>query len=428
MRILLVLFCLAFSWTSAYAERAEFTLLKTVKVAELNRILSQERTEFLDGVTQGPNYVLPSPSTASNDVDLYTVRYYSTIPELGGKEIRASGLLAVPANAGRSGKAKIPLIAYLHGTVFGKYEVPSYAFRQKNPSGEPHYMNAYEGRYMVALFAGNGYAVMAPDYFGMGGSAGSNEAYMMKRSTAQGNYDLYLDSVEFLRGKNIVPSKFLVSGWSQGGLNTTGFLELLEEKGVDVRAAFTAASPNDPYAMVNAILFHPRAADARWVPAILGLTTFACEKYLGPKGLAKEVIDPEYYSVMKSIYDRTYGGPAQLYAILVGWAQVPFEDFLRPAYRNPAAFAGTAFSECLSASETYRQEFTMPLRMYYGSVDEVIRPMIGLLGNDYQKRITDTPDAPSSSNIKAFRVEDAGHRLTFISASVDAKRWMDGMH
>ena len=45
---------------------------------------------------------------------------------------------------------------------------------------------------------------------------------------------------------------------------------------------------------------------------VLGLTTFSCEKYIGPKGLAKSVINPKYYSDMKSIYERTYPGPLGL--------------------------------------------------------------------------------------------------------------------
>lgn len=427
MRILLILFCLAFSWSSAHAERAQFKFLKTVKVSELNAILNAERTKFLDGATEGDGYVLPPASRATNAVDLYTVRYYSKSPELDGREMLASGLLAIPSG---TVNRKLPLIAYLHGTVFGKYEVPSFAFKQNNPSGEPHYDNAYETRYMVALFAGNGYAVMAPDYFGMGAGAHENESYMMKRSTAQGAFDLYRDVKGFLATKDIRPSKFFVGGWSQGGLNTTGFLELLEAKGVNVRAAFTAASPNDPYGLLNAVAFHPRAADAPWISAILGLTAFSCENYMGPEGLAKEIINPKYYADMKKIYDRTLGGPLALYQLLGKWQQkgIPFVNFFRSTYRTPAALASSPYGECLSVNETYRREFKTPLRMYYGSSDEVIRPLIGLLGDDYQRRITDTPDAPPSSKIKAFEVEGAGHRRTFISATVAVKLWMDGMH
>lgn len=426
MRILLVLFCLAFSWTNAYAERANFKFLKTVKVSELNAILNQERTAFLNGVTEGPGYELPPPSKAKNDVDLYVVRYYSNSPELGGKEMLASGLLALPAGASNT---KLKLMAYMHGTVFGKYEVPSFAFRQTNPTGYPHYPQAYETRYMVALFAGNGYGVMAPDYFGMGYGAALNEAYMMKQSTAQGNYDLYIDVMNFLSSKSIETSQFMLGGWSQGGLNTTGFLELLERNGVDVRAAFTAASPNDPYALLNAIAFHPTDSDARWLAALLGLTAFSCENYMGPKGLAKAMINPKYYSDMKSIYDRTYAGPMGLLQILGKWQQeqIPFTEFFRAPFRNPTGMVKSPYGGCLEASETFRQEFKTPLHMFYGTVDEVIRPKIGLLADDYQDRITDTPDAPSASKIQAFPVEGAGHRLTFISASVASKAWMDSL-
>ena len=427
MRFLLVLLCLAVSYSSAYAERAEFKFLKTVKVHELNAILNGERTEFLKDLPVDPSYVLPPASKATNAVDLYTVRYYSNSPELGGKEMLASGLLALPTGARDT---NLKLIAYLHGTVFGKYEVPSFAFRKNNPSGEPHYAQAYETRYMTALFAGNGYALMAPDYFGLGSGAAQNEAYMMKRSTAQGNYDLYLDVVNYLANeKNIHPSKFMVGGWSQGGLNATGFLEILEANKVNVRAAFTAASPNDPYGMTNATAFHPRASDAPWLSAVLALTAFSCENYQGPKGLAKEVIDPKYYPDMKKIYDRTLGGPLALLQLLGTWIQeqVPFTGFLRAKYRNPAALAASPFGECLSLNETYRREFKTPLHMYYGLSDEVIRPLIGLLGDDYQHRITDSPGEPSSSKIKAFPVEGAGHRETFLSASVAAKAWMDSL-
>lgn len=424
MRLLLVLVCLAVSCTSAYANRAVFTFLKTVTAAQLNDVLDKERADFIKGVTQGPDYKsLPAP-TAANDVDLYTVRYYSTRPEMGGKEIMATGLLALPKIPDTS---SIPLLAYNHGTVMGKYEVPSYAFRPTNPTGNSHYPQAYENRYMVALFAGNGYAVMEADYPGLGDGANFKEAYFIKQSTAQAIYDLYLDVKKYLAAQNIVPGKFFVGGWSQGALNTTGFLELLEARGVKVEAAFTAANLNDPFAAMNAIVFHPRAADARWLPVLLGLTTFSCENYFGEKGLAKRVINPAYYSDMKSIYDRTYAGQPGLLAIISKWQNLPFTDFLSPAYRDPAVLAQSPYGRCLAAGEAYRQEFKTPLRMYYGALDEVIRPSIALLARDYQRSITDTPDAPSSSNVQAVAVPGAGHRLSLITGSVDAKKWFDSI-
>lgn len=426
MRFLLVMLCLVASCSSAFAERATFNFLRTVTVAELNAILDTERTVFLNDVTPGPGYKLPPAPKATNDVDLYRVRYYSKSPDLGGKEIMASGLLALPRIADRS---RIRLMSYQHGTIMGKYEVPSYAFERTNPTGQPHYIQAYETRFMTGLFAGNGYAVMAADYYGLGDGASFKEAYFIKNSTAQANYDLYLDVMTYLAANNIEPSKLMLGGWSQGGLNTTGFLQVLEGRGVKVDAVFTAASLNDPYANINPLLFHPREADARWMVLLLGLTTFSCENYIGPKGLAKAVIAKKYYADMKSIYDRTYGGPLELLGMLAKWQNVPFTEFVQPAYLDPSYLALSDYGKCLAAGETYRQEFKAPVHMYYGSIDELIRPRVALLARDYQRTITDVgePEAKSTSQVKAFRVEGAGHRLTFMTASVSAKAWMDSL-
>lgn len=424
MRILLALVCLAVSFTNAFAARAEFKFLRTVTVAELNSMLAKERTKFLKDVTQGEDYVLPPASHATNDVNLFTVRYYSSVPEQDGKEVAATGLLALPKIANR---ANIPLISYQHGTVMSLSEVPSRAFTPDNPTMGYHYDGSYETRLMTALFAGNGYAVMAADYFGMGGGTKIGETYMMKDSEAQASYDLYLDVMSFLATRNIVPGNFFLGGWSLGGLNTTGLLEKMEAEGVNVRAVFTAASPNDPYAALNAVLFHPRATDASWITAILGLSTFACERTLGIKGLAKEVINPDDYNNMKGIYERTIPYPLGVGQLFQSWQGRSFISFIRPSMRSTTKLANSDFGKCLAAGETYRREFKAPVHMYYGSVDEVIRPKIGLLARDYQAVITDTPDVPPSSKVKAFRVEGGGHRGTFIRASNDAKAWMDSL-
>jgi dienelactone hydrolase len=426
MRFLLAVFCLVASYSSALAERATFTFLRTVTVAELNTILDAERTTFLRDATPGPGYELPPAPKATNAVDLFRVRYYSKSPDLGGKEIMASGLLALPKIADRS---SIRLMSYQHGTVMGKYEVPSYAFARTNPTGQPHYLQAYETRYMTGLFAGNGYAVMAADYYGFGDGASFKEAYFIKNSTAQANYDLYLDVMKYLAANNIKPSKLMLGGWSQGGLNTTGFLQVLEAKGVKVDAVFTAASLNDPYANINPLLFHPREADARWMVLLLGLTTFSCENYLGPRGLAKAVIAKKYYNDMKRIYDRTYAGPLELLNILGRWQNVPFTEFLQPAYLDRSYLARSDYGKCLAAGETYRQAFKAPIRMYYGSHDQLIRPRVALLAHDYQQTITDvgTPGAIPSSQVEAFRVEGADHGLAFMSGSLAAKAWMDSL-
>ena len=245
MRVLFGLM-MVFLFGCASAQSAEFSHLGTVKVAQLNEILSAERAKFLPADSMGAQYQYPQAGEAKNDVEIYRVSYDSVIPELNNKPVRASGLVAIPKSL--QSKAA-PLISYQHGTVFGKYEVPSYAFETRNPSGHSHYDGAYETRLMVAQFAGNGYILMAADYFGLGDSTAS-EGYMVKASSQQACNDLYHAVIKFLADKHIQPTSFYLGGWSQGGLVTTGFLQKLETDGIKVDAAFTASSPNDPYAAI----------------------------------------------------------------------------------------------------------------------------------------------------------------------------------
>lgn len=422
MKLLITFFCLLATCSTAFAQEATFTFLKTVTVAQLNAMLSTERDEFIHGITPGPGYNLPPVSTASNDVDLYVVRYVSRSSDLSERgRMVVSGLLALPKLADLS---NVPLMSYQHGTVWGKYEVPSYAFKTKNPDGYDHYDKAYETRYMVGLFAGNGYAVMAADYFGMGDGGKSNEAYMVKRSTARVNYDLYTAVRRYLASRDIGVSKFFLGGWSQGGLNTTGFLELLEGHRVTVDAAFTAAAPSDPFAALNGVFFHPRSIDAPWINTIIALSIFSCEKYVGPTGLARATIDPAYYEGFKVIYERT-SYPKEFQKLLTKWDGTPNLNYLRPALRSPAAFAKSDYGRCLAADETYRQEFSTQLRMYYGAVDEVVRLRVGRLAHDYQEMLLDTDEGPASNKINPILVQGADHRLTFITAASDAKTWID---
>lgn len=421
----MIVFCLLLAtFSAASAENATFSFLRTVTVAELNAMLSGERNEFVQTTSPGDEYQLPSASVASNDVDLYVVSYYSHSPDLGNDErLMVYGLLALPR---LSAMNELPLMSYQHGTVWGKYEVPSYAFRTSNPAGYSHYGNAYETRYMVALYAGNGYAVMAADYFGMGDASGSNEAYMMRDSSAQVVYDLYLDVQDYLASRGIGVSNFFISGWSQGGLNTTGFLALLERRGIEVTAAFTASAPTDPFAALNAVFYHPSHDDAPWINTIIALTVFSCENFMGPAGLARATIDPAYYDGFEAIYERL-SYPESLYSSLAEWAGTPNLGYLRPEFRDPAFFAGSDYGRCLSTNETYRQQFKTRVRMYYGSHDEVIRERVALMAAEYQETLVSTPDAPSANTFSTIRVPGADHRLTFISAAPDARIWMDSL-
>ncbi len=408
-----VLLCLC---CAASAQNARFTLLGTESVAQLDRVLTTGREHFLPPSERPKGYRWPRYQGAKYPVAIYRVDYRSVIPELHRERAEASGLLAIPLVPG---SRTLPVLSYQHGTVFGRYQVPSYAFSRSNPSGYPQYSGAFETRLMVAQYAGQGYVVMAPDYFGLGDS-NQPEAYTVKASEQQACIDLYRVATAFLTKRGIGESRLFLAGWSQGGLVTTAFLEKLQTLGIRVTASFTAASPNDPFAAMNAWLYHPTPSDPMWENAIVALSLFSYQHYDARPGLAMSVIKPRYYSAFKRIYTRNYPNLAALNALLgrIAHHRGGLLGYFRKRYQNSTYLADSPFGRLLAAAQTYQEIFHSPVRMYYGTKDQVIRIPVAKLAERYQI-------AMGSSSVETMKVVDADHHGTFLAAVWDSLGWFN---
>src|SRR5271170_2827480 len=116
-------------------ESVKLTPLKTIPTIEARLLLT------LAGV---------KGISVNNAVDLYRMQYSI---QAGGKLIQLSGLLALP-----SGMEPRRLVSFQHGTTTTRGAVPS------QPDGT--------GIAAAITFAGNGYALVLPDYPGLGESEG----------------------------------------------------------------------------------------------------------------------------------------------------------------------------------------------------------------------------------------------------------------
>jgi pimeloyl-ACP methyl ester carboxylesterase len=410
---LLVLLCIS---SGAVAQADDFKYIGTQTKQQLNQILVAERASFLPKSHTEKNYHFPKFTPAKYDVDIYKVSYPSSISIFNNKPTIASGMIAIPKIDRVS---SLPFLSYQHGTVYGKYEVPSYAFLKTNPSGYPQYDGAYETRLMVAQYAAQGYVVMAADYFGMGDSA-EPEAYMVKSSLQQACADFYDVSVQFLAGKGIQQKNLFLAGWSEGGWATTAFLEKLESRGTTVKAAITASSPNDPFAALTGLTYNPRQIDAMWSNSILALTVFAYQQYYAKPDLANSVLNPKYYDSFRKIYQRDYANFDELVKIFqsINPTPVPFKDYLRSEYADANYLLKSEYGQILLKEESYRQLFKAPVRMYYGTRDEVIAIPVGQLGAFYQTTM-------GNYTTVAIPVEGGSHRGTFLVAAAKSKGWFD---
>ena len=397
---------LLFVFTTSVQADFTFTPLEPQTISQLNKILTKELDDFSNGVNKA--YKLPHYAPAKYEVELYKVAYDSVIPEQGNKATKAFGLLAIPKIRDASA---LPIVSYQHGTVFGKHDVPSYAF------SDPINSAAYETRLMVAQFAGQGYMVIAADYFGMGDSI-EPEGFTVKASEQQACNDLYDAAIKFLKdNKKISQTDLFLTGWSQGGLVTTAFLEKLESRNIPVKAASTASAPSDIFAALNGWIYHPRTSDATWLNTLVGLTAFSYENYFSKPGLAKDVIKAAYYDDLRKIYERNYSGIDELRAIIKS-LPTDFKKLLNDKYSDPGYFVDSDYGKILSDMQAYRRVFKTHVKMYYGTLDEVISIPIGQLASTYQKSM-------GSQLLVTEPVKSGDHHGTFLTSVARQKEWFD---
>lgn len=371
----------------AVASGVSYEFLARWDVDKLNRILTTDTPTFAG--------IPVSYTPARNAVRLYRVRYASVVPERGNRPTVATGLVAVPD----TGEASFPMVSYQHGTVYGKQQVPSFA--DQSP----------ETQLMLAQFAGQGYVLVAADYFGLGESS-EPEGYMVKASHQQATYDMLMAARAVLADLKVATPKLFLAGWSQGGFVTLAMLEKLENAKIPVTAAVTASAPADIFVALNGFLDFPRKIDADWVPTLFILSAFSFENYYGVPGLARSLLTDDYYELSRKAYER----------LPFDASQVPTElrKIIRPEYFDAQFFANSAYGRLVAATQAYRWVVKTPVRTFYGETDEAIRTELGQLPMTYQKAL-------GNDRVEAISTGATSHRGTFAKAVPLWKSSFDGL-
>ncbi len=364
-------------------------LFDTYEVERLNKILTTELAEFSDFAISYP--------PAQVGVNLYRITYPSVVPEKNNRPTMASGLIAVPEDA----TGVLPVVMYQHGSVFGKEDVPSFP------------ENSTETRLMIANFAGQGYLVVAADYFGKGRSPEPN-SYIVKPSTQQACFDMLSAAQAVSVDLGIEFGPLFLSGWSQGGWSALVFLNRLESVGIPVTAAAIASGPPDLYAMVNRWANNWQAVDAVYIPPLIAIMLHAFEAYYGLPGFTTTAIKPEYQQVAQELYTN-----ARTFEEVEAEFPARLPDMLQAEFMAAVATGDDRFSQLLQASHGYRWRMKTPMRVYHGGIDEVTPAYIGQLPVGYQQAIGGAEVTPVDAG------DSADHRGVFLYAIANQKQWFD---
>ena len=201
------------------------------------RVASVNASAFaaqLSATASGPQ-LLQLAGTPACGVDFYYIKYWTVAPD--GSAQMVSGSLMVPTGSASPCTGPRPIVLYAHGTSTGKaYNIADLT------SG-----NNSEALLLAAVFAAQGYIVVAPNYAGYDTSTLSYHPYLVGD---QQSHEM-MDALTAARSafSNVGASgsgKLFVTGYSQGGYVALATLRAMQAAGTTV----TAAAPmSGPYAL-----------------------------------------------------------------------------------------------------------------------------------------------------------------------------------
>lgn len=181
-----------------------------------------------------PKSMVPAKYT----VDIYDITYYTKWHD--GSTIKASGLFYLP----RDSKKPVAELLYDHGTRIGRG-------RNLKPGGEEN---------ICLAFAMDGYAVMQPDYIGLG-TGDKFHLYQHAESEAQAGVDMIFAARELSDSLRVRTSgQLFITGYSQGGHASLATHKLIEEKyagQLHVTASSPMSGAYDMSGVQGEVMFHP---------------------------------------------------------------------------------------------------------------------------------------------------------------------------
>ncbi len=274
------------------------------------------------------------------DIDCY--RMYYRVRLADGRDELASSLLALPRGARPQ-----TLVSWQHGTTATRTNVPSTL--------------KVSGRAAMLAFAGAGYALIAPDYLGLGVSE-TRHPYLIADPQARA----VVSMIEAARRIESVPNgPVFLTGHSEGGHASLAAMRMLEASGEEVLAAAPVAGAYDLRGLTRVAL----ASDLPIHSFYLAYTSWAyADHYNQPldsiltRDAARRVL------IEFDARDATTNG--------IGQSLTPHaRDMLAPTFTE-AAQDNTPnwFLDALAENSVTAWAPRAPIRFYYGSADTEVPP------------------------------------------------------
>jgi pimeloyl-ACP methyl ester carboxylesterase len=318
--------------------------------------------------------------SVNNAVDCYRMDYSM---RANGKIVRLSGLLALPR-----GVTPHRLASFQHGTTTTRSAVPS------RPDGT--------GIAAAIIFAGNGYALVVPDYPGLGESEGRHPYYV-----AEAIGPSVVAMIEAAQRLESVPSTpVFLSGFSEGGWASLAALRILESEGKQVLgSAQVAGAYNLRHVSLPAALQGGSSSHSLY----LAYAAWGQSAYYGHP--LDSVLTPEHAVLVERLFAD--GKPQEIIKALPSQPRTMFnQSFLDAFDRSGSHWHLDAFA----ANSLVDVTPSAPVRLYFGSKDMDVVPEEALAAARLMQA--------RGADVAAIDVGAVGHDASMLAAAPLILAWL----
>lgn len=293
-----------------------------------------------------------------NGIEMYKILY--TTPDVNGDLDTASGLLVLPV---RDEVVQYPLLAYMHGTVDSKADVPS---------------NLAGGWELAAVWGGIGFVSAAPDFLGLGESRGFHP-YVHAATEASAGVDMLFAARAFC-GQEGPPlnDQLFVTGYSQGGHAAAALHRELEANHTADFTVTASAPMSGPYSISGAMRELMLSEEPYFFPGYLAYTALSYNEAYGLFDEVEEYFKPPYAEPVANFYagEITLGElQDELIALLVANEGASVARYMLQDSLLAAVEAGDnshPIMQALEDNDVYDWVPQAPTRLFYCTADDQV--------------------------------------------------------
>jgi hypothetical protein len=333
---------------------------------------------------------------ATYGVSMYKMTYETIDPF--GNLTEASGLMALPLNPVKP----LPLLSYQHGTLVDRQDSISY------PGASPYYTE------VATILAASGYVVSAPDYLGLGDSAGLHP-YVHAKSLATAIIDMVRGVRTYCAQNGIgLNGQLFLTGYSEGGYATMAAHREMETNYPDEFVVTASAPAAGSYDLSGATMQTFLSDEPYSQPYEVPYFLLAYDEIYGLADSYSDIFSAPYDSTIPPLFDGNHD-EQEINAALPSIPKDIFSNGLLAGLESPDS---NVYKAMLRENDVYRWTPRAPVRLYHCTADELVPYENSVTAYNYFV-------GSGATNVQLVPLPYGTHENCALYAHLLIKQWFD---